>query len=520
LSIGNPCDVSFGRRHGVDANPGPWSSGDDARVATFPHRGGGPIPYRPTTLLKRRRTKIVATLGPASSDAATIRRLIEAGVDVFRMNMSHGDHAGHDAAFKRVRAAADEAEQPVALLADLCGPKIRVGQLEKGEITLTPGESAVVTTRDVLGGPGLIPSQYKALARDVEPGCRILLDDGRLELRVDGVQDSEIACTVVHGGVLKDRKGMNLPDVDVSAPSLTDKDRADAAFAIDLGVDFLALSFVRRAADVADLRALIPDAAGTRIVAKIEKPEALDNIDEILDVADLIMVARGDLGVELPPEAVPVAQRELLAKAHAHHTATIVATQMLESMIDNPQPTRAEVSDVANAVFSGADAVMLSAETATGHYPERAVEMMDHVARQSEHYLFGQALTLASQPSGDVTLPVAISRSTAQLASDLAVRAIMVFSRDGATAEVVSAGRPSAPVVAATTDPATWRRMNILWGVVPILVRQDELTDLPALARRLNGVLGLAEPGQYLLMLSGFGRTEAERAPSITVLIA
>jgi pyruvate kinase len=481
---------------------------------------GGPIPYRPTTLLKRRRTKIVATLGPASSDEATIRRLIEAGVDVFRMNMSHGDHDGHEAAFQRVRAAADEVEQPVAVLADLCGPKIRVGQFEKGEITLTAGESTVVTTRDVLGRPGLIPSQYEPLARDVEPWCRILLDDGRLELRVEGVKDTEIECTVVQGGVLRDRKGMNLPDVDVSAPSLTDKDRSDAAFALDLGVDFLALSFVRRAADVVDLRALIPEGADTRIVAKIEKPEALDNIDEILDATDLIMVARGDLGVELPPEVVPVAQRELLTKAHSHHKATIVATQMLESMIDNPQPTRAEVSDVANAVFSGADAVMLSAETATGRFPERAVEMMDHVARQSERYLFEQGLTLVDEPAGEVALPVAISRSTAQLASDLAVRAIMVFSRDGATAEVVSSGRPSAPVVAATTDPATWRRMNILWGVVPILVQQGELADLPGLARRVNGGLGLAEPGQYLLMLAGFGRTEAERTPSITVLIA
>jgi pyruvate kinase len=290
---------------------------------------------------------------------------------------------------------------------------------------------------------------------------------------------------------------------------------------LGLGVDFLALSFVRRAADILDLRAVIPEGAGTRIVAKIEKPEALENIDEILDAADLIMVARGDLGVELPPEAVPVAQRELLAKAQAHHKATIVATQMLETMIDHPQPTRAEVSDVANAVFGGADAVMLSAETAAGQFPERAVQVMDRVARQSEGYVFREHLfTLAQEKLGDVPLPVAISRSTAQLTADLAVRAIMVFSRDGATAEVVSAGRPSAPVVAATTDLATWRRMNILWGVVPILVRQEELTDLPVLARRLNDTLGLADPGQYLLVLAGFGRTEAERAPSITVLTA
>jgi pyruvate kinase len=312
---------------------------------------------------------------------------------------------------------------------------------------------------------------------------------------------------------------MNLPGVNVSAPSLMPKDRADAAFALDLGIDFLALSFVRTAADVVDLRALVPRDADTRLVAKIEKPEALDCIDEILDVADLIMVARGDLGVELPPEAVPVAQRELLAKAHAHHKATIVATQMLETMIQRPQPTRAEVSDVANAVFSGSDAVMLSAETAAGRFPERAVEMMDRIARQAEGYLFGDSLqVLAGGALGEVPLPVALSRSTAQLARDLGVRAIMVFSRDGATAEVVSAGRPSAPVVAATTDPATWRRMNILWGVVPVLIRLEELSDLPALARRLAVGLDLAEAGQYVLVLAGFGRTQAERAPSITVL--
>ena len=267
------------------------------------------LSYPPTTLLKRRRTRIVATVGPASCQPAVLEQLIHAGVDVFRLNLSHGDHDEHRVASERIRAAAAKLGEPVAVLADLCGPKIRVGKFKDGRIELHDGERVTVTTRDVVGGPGLIPSQYHALADDVRPGDRILLDDGLLELRVESVDGTEIACTVVSGGVLKDHKGMNLPGVSVSSPALTDKDRDDARFALGIGVDWLALSFVRRASDVEDLQRLITSTGqATPVIAKIEKPEALACIDEILDAAGGIMVARGDLGVELPPETVPIAE--------------------------------------------------------------------------------------------------------------------------------------------------------------------------------------------------------------------
>jgi pyruvate kinase len=476
-----------------------------------------------TALLKRRRTKIVATLGPASDTSAMIEKLIGAGVSVVRLNMSHGEHDTHRLAYERVRAAATNTGQPIAVLVDLCGPKIRVGKLEGGKIELTDGSKVLVTTRDVVGRPGLIPSQYEALADDVYPGDRILLDDGLIELQVDHVEGTEITCEVLHGGILKDRKGMNLPGVNVSAPSLTDKDKEDARFALDLGVDFLALSFVRRAADILELREIIQRAGqNTQIIAKIEMPEALEVIDEILDVSDGIMVARGDLGVELPPEIVPIAQRQLVARSRMKNKPAIVATQMLESMIDHPRPTRAEVSDVSTAVFGGADAVMLSAETASGHYPLEAVEMMDRVARQVESSLWTEgafgSFTASPEQQPPIPLHVAVARATAQLSRDLRVRTIVVLSRSGTTATIVAAARPAAPVLAVTTDAATCRRMNLLWGVVPLKVDAAELKHPHALTRRLARELNLAEEGQYLLEVAGFGSATTEHAPTVTVL--
>jgi pyruvate kinase len=480
-----------------------------------------PMNY-PSVTLKRRRTKIVATLGPASRDPGVVAGLIGAGVEVFRLNLSHGDHADHRAACERARAAAAEAGQPVAVLADLCGPKIRVGRFAHGQVELTPGSRVTVTTRDVLGEPGLIPSQYAALADDVRPGDRILLDDGLIELRVESVAGTEIACLVVYGGVLKDRKGMNLPGVAVSAPALTDKDRDDARFALELGVDFLALSFVRSARDVEELKALVAASGRTAdVIAKIEKPEALAVIDAILDAADGIMVARGDLGVELPPETVPLAQLQLVRAARARHKPVIVATQMLESMVAHPRPTRAEVSDVSVAVFGGADAVMLSAETASGAYPLRAVEMMDRVARQVEGWQWTQA-AFGALTGGEVQAPLsaeaAMARATAQLSRDLRVRSIVVISRTGATARVMSAARPAAPVLAVMPDPAACRRMNLLWGTVPVAAEATELQQAPALARRLARDLGLAEEGHFILMVTGFRPAAEESEPSVTVL--
>jgi pyruvate kinase len=470
------------------------------------------------TLLKRRRTKIVATVGPASRQPGLLEQLVRAGVDVFRLNFSHGTHDEHRTAYEHIRAVAARLGQPIAVLADLCGPKIRVGRFAGGQIELVPGSRVVVTTRHVLGEPGLIPSRYEGLAADVRPGDRILLDDGLLELRVEEVRESDVLCTVVQGGVLKDRKGMNLPGVAVSAPSLTEQDRADAGFALELGVDLLALSFVRRAADVAELKALVA-AHGSRahVIAKIEKPEALGQTDAILDESDGIMVARGDLGVELPPEVVPIAQRQLLAQARARNKPAIVATQMLESMVEHARPTRAEVSDVSGAVFSGADAVMLSAETASGAHPVEAVRMMDRVARQVEAYQWAEGAFGSMCDPGSLRPPlpldVTVARATAQMSRDLRVRSIIVRSRHGTTARVVSAARPAAPVIAITKDEGSCRRMSLLWGVIPVRVAADDLDLLPELARRLVREHGLATDG-YLLTVAGMGTA----APAITAL--
>ncbi len=477
-------------------------------------------------LLKYRRTKIVATLGPSSQDKETIERLVEAGVDVFRLNMSHGDHDTHRRTYELVRAAANRRRRPTAILLDLCGPKIRVGTFRNGSIPLVSGRTVTVTTRDVVGDEGLIPSHYQALPSDVKPGDRILLDDGSLELRVHAVSGTEVSCRVEVGGELKDHKGMNLPGVDLSAPSLTDKDREDARFALELGADFLALSFVRRASDVVELKELV-DESGKRagIVAKIERPEALAEIDGIADASNAIMIARGDLGVELPPQTVPLIQSQLIDLARNRAKPVIVATQMLESMVNQNLPTRAEVSDVAYAVRSGADAVMLSAETAAGKYPIAAVKMMDTIARQTEAYIWHRSAFLGlALPDGseDRAHPVAVedamAKSTAQLSRDLRVRSILVISRSGRTAAVISASRPAAPIVTTSPDPATCRASALLWGVIPVVVEPRELEHPGKLGRRIARELDFGTEGQKLLVVRGFGNDPARDMPSVTVV--
>ena len=474
-------------------------------------------------LLALRRTKIVATLGPASDDVDTIARLIQAGVNVFRLNMSHGEHAAHRATFERVRRLAEQAGRYIAILADLSGPKIRVGRFEDGSIVLELGDKVTVTTRDVRGRAGLIPSQYEALADDLSPGDRILLADGVMELQVDAIEGSEIACTVTQGGVLEDRKGINLPRVDVSAPCLTDKDKDDARFLLDLGVDYLGLSFVRRASDVGELRAII-DASSTdaAIVAKIERPEALEDADAIVETADAIMVARGDLGVELPPEQVPIAQRHLVDAARARNKPVIVATQMLESMIEHARPTRAEVSDVSHTVLSGADAIMLSGETATGAHPVLAVEMMNRIARQAEAYLWDQGafggFDLVDHGEPPIPFGDAVARATALLSRDLRVRGILAISHSGMSAATMSSARPAAPVVSISSSAASCRRMSLMWGVVPHLVESEDLSDAVATARSLSQSLGLAASGEFVLLVRGFHADPVKNTPSITLL--
>jgi pyruvate kinase len=398
-------------------------------------------------LLEKRRTKIIATLGPASSEREQIRALIKAGVDVFRQNMSHGDHAYHAKTYALIRGVAAELELPIAILADLCGPKIRTGRFENDFIELTDNDTVTVTARNVVGKPGLIPSQYTALADDVEPGDRILLADGTLELEADGIEGTEIKCTVVHGGELGSFKGINLPGVRVSVSSPTEKDKADAKLALELGVDFLALSFVQSASDILELRELIRMNDGkASIIAKIEKPEALSEATAILDAADGIMVARGDLGVELDPEQVPVAQHQLIDLARKKFKPVIVATHMLESMIENARPTRAEVTDVAHAVTLGTDAIMLSGETAIGAFPVDSVKMMDRISRQTEAYLWSRdaygAQISDDSSQAEVSIWDAVANSMAQLAHDLKVRAVFVISQSGMSAATMSSARP------------------------------------------------------------------------------
>lgn len=468
--------------------------------------------------LKYRRTKIVATLGPSSSDGAMLSRLVEAGVDVFRLNFSHGTHESHGAAYARVRKAAESRGQAIAILADLSGPKMRVGDFPGGSIPLEKDQKVTVTTRHVPGGRDLIPTTYEPLAREVRAGDRILLDDGTIGLRVVRVDGSDVQAEVEVGGELRSRKGMNLPGVALSTPSLTEKDREDAKFALELGIDFLALSFVRRAGDVDELKRVVAENGGrASIIAKIERPEALEDIDAILDAADGIMVARGDLGVEMPPQKVPLVQIWLTDRARAKAKPVIVATQMLESMVERPRPTRAEVSDVALAVRSGADAVMLSAESAVGKYPVGAVEMMDTIARETEAYLWQGGGFRGLSQNQDSSAPIpsedALAKAMAQLSRDIQARAIVVISKSGRTAQVMSASRPAAPIVATSPDPCTCRKTAILWGIIPRLVEERDFDRPEDLARRLARDLDLGAEGQNVLLVRGFGGD-----PSITVV--
>jgi len=476
-----------------------------------------------TNALKIRRTKIIATLGPASSKPEQIKNLIDAGVNIFRQNFSHGDHIYHKETYAQIRKIAKELNKTVGILADLCGPKIRTGKFEDDKVELKNNQSIIVTTRDVIGTQNLIPSQYKELARDVNAGDRILLADGTLEFKVDKINGTEIECTVIYGGILGNHKGINLPGVKVSAPSLTEKDMADAKLALDLGVDFLALSFVRSASDIKDLKKIVNvNSSNAKIIAKIEKPEALENADEILDAADGIMVARGDLGVELNPEQVPVAQHQLIDLAREKFKPVIVATQMLESMIENARPTRAEVTDVAYAVTLGTDAIMLSGETAVGAFPIDAVQMMDRIARQTESYLWAHntyGSTVKSR-SNQKAIPIwdAVANSMSQLAHDLRVRAVVVISKSGMSAATMSSARPAAPVIAITKNMDICQKILMHWGIIPVLSENTKEENINNLARNVAVEKKLVSDGDKILLVQGFQSDVTLSKPSVTIL--
>jgi pyruvate kinase len=409
------------------------------------------------------RTKIVATLGPASSNREVLGGMVEAGLDVVRLNFSHGERADHVARFEMVRAMATERRRNLAVLFDLQGPKIRVGVVDNG-IRLDPGGEAVLVAGAEKAPDAEIPVVYPELAADVREGDRILLDDGSIALRVKDVEGQKVRAEVERGGVVRSRKGVNLPGVAVSATALTVKDRADLATAVELGADYLALSFVRKPEDVVEAKQAIADRGGDiPVVAKLERPEAIDHLDEILDVADAVMVARGDLGVELAVEQVPPIQKHIIARANSLGVPVITATQMLESMVSNPRPTRAEASDVANAIFDGTDAVMLSQETAIGQYPVEAVATMGRIARQAEATPY-----LAAPPPpavGALDVAATVSRAAVQVANDLRARSILAFTESGATARYVSRFRPRVPIIGLATSEPARRRMALYWGV-------------------------------------------------------
>ena len=445
------------------------------------------------------RTKIVCTLGPASSSREVIRDLMEAGLDVARINFSHGTHEQHARTIATVREVAAELDRPVALLGDLQGPRIRIGGLP-APLQLTQGQDLVLCLEGQ-EGPGEVPVTY-SLAADVHPGDRILVNDGLIELVVLDVRAPRVAARVVHGGQMGSHKGMNLPGVQVSAPSITDKDRADVKFAIDQRLDYLALSFVRRAEDIAELRAILP--AGLLIVAKIEKDNALESIEEILHATDGVMVARGDLGVELPFEQVPIAQKRIIALATRMGRPVITATQMLESMVTHPRPTRAEASDVANAILDGTDAVMLSAETAAGAFPRLAVQAMRRIIREIERnplpYIRDERRPVGDVASTEQTIAVAVAAAVQMIAAPAAV----VFTKSGSTARVVAARRPGVPILALTDVARTYHQLALVWGVIPALVPHcDSYADMWVLAQQEVQKRGLAQPGERVIVTAG-----------------
>jgi pyruvate kinase len=448
-------------------------------------------------------TKIVCTLGPASTGTPEVLKgLMEAGLDVARINFSHATQAQHAAVIAMVRDLATRVGRPVALLGDLQGPKIRVGELI-APVHLEPGADVVLAPeRETVAGE--VPVTYDTLAQDVHPGDRILLDDGLLELMVLDVEGVRVTSRVVHGGPLRSHKGMNLPGIHVSAPSITEKDRADTAFAVEHGLDYLALSFVRRPEDILALRELIP--REMLVVAKIEKDVALQNIEEILDVSDAVMVARGDLGVELPFEEVPIAQKRIIGLANRKARPVITATQMLESMIENPRPTRAEASDVANAILDGTDAVMLSAETATGAFPRLAVEAMRRIIVEIESHppMPHHRDERRSRAGGVLPTEYAIAAATVAACRMLDAPLIIVITKSGSTARIVAAHRPNIPILALTDVERTYRQLAMVWGVIPELVPHTDSYDamaklgLAAARRR-----GLAAGGQRVVVTAG-----------------
>ena len=457
-----------------------------------------------------RRTKILATLGPASSSEEMIHRLLTCGVDAFRLNFSHGKHEDHARVVNTIRDVATELGRYIPIVGDIQGPKLRIGEVE-GVIQLETGQPLVISTEPVMGNAKLVSTPFTPLPNEVQPGQRILINDGLVELVVTSVDSKRVSTRVIHGGPISSKKGMNFPDSELTIPAITDKDKVDLAFAAEQKLDYIAASFIRRKGDILQLREILHShgADEINVIAKLEKPQAIDNLDEILEVSDGVMVARGDLGVELPPEAVPIIQKKILARASRWGRFAITATQMLESMTTNSRPTRAEASDVANAIFDGSDAVMLSAETASGKYPVETVQMMARIVFAAEasghHASFEWEREPFKKISESDEFTDALAGAANYAAEQLDAKYLVVFTQTGFAARLMSKFRPKVPIIALT--PSSWvaRRMNLLWGVQPFVLREagefhEQIVD------RVDDFLlskDIARPGDRLVILMG-----------------
>lgn len=462
----------------------------------------------------RRKAKIIATIGPASQDEETLVKMVRAGMDVARLNFSHGDHSDHLQRIQTIRKVSAQLDKPITILQDLQGPKMRVGRLPGEGIELTAGATVTFTPSDQIDtqeptDQSAIPLDVPQLAESVTRGNRILLDDGNLEMEVVRVEGQRVIARVVIGGTLKSNKGVNLPGADLKIPSLTEKDREDLAFGLSAGIDAVAISFVHTAKDIEQVRAFIrdtdPERVDTPIIAKLERPEAIQHLHEIIHAADGVMVARGDLAVETSPSAVPIMQKEIIAMANRHAKIVITATQMLESMIHNPRPTRAEASDVANAIFDGTDAVMLSAETAAGEYPVETISMMHSITLEAEKNIaaWGHSRDFPDELKEDDA--ITMTRAARTLAHDRNVTYITVFTQTGRTAQFMSKARPRVPILAFTPEERVYRRLGLMWGVIPQLVPfadsvESMLNHVDATLLKKNFV----KSGQQVVIITGY----------------
>lgn len=456
-------------------------------------------------MFKIRKTKIIATIGPSCGNVEILMKMLEAGLNVARLNFSHGTREGHLKYIKALKEASSKTKKPLAIMLDTKGPEIRLGYLENNLVGLEEGQEVILTTKEILGNKEILPVIYKGLPQNVQKGDKILISDGLISLEVLGTSQDEVKCLVENEGEISSQKGVNLPGIAVNLPAITEKDKEDIAFGVEQEVDFIAASFVRKAGDILEIKELVAKLGGEiDIIAKIENREALNNLDEIIQVSDGVMVARGDLGVEIPVEEIPLAQKIIIDKCNVMGKPVIIATQMLESMISNPRPTRAEASDVANAVFDRTDAIMLSAETAAGEYPLDALKTMSRIAKKAESVWgeetwFGKTFNPKSQAITD-----AISHATCTIAHDLGAKFILTFTETGHTARMVSKYRPLAPITAISPNPRVIRKMALVWGVYPLLVERAKNTDaMIDLAISASLRENLIFPGDLVVITAG-----------------